>query len=147
MVNVFDIFKGHRNKDGKVQRIRKLGHAYYCEDSGFCEVKIHGSSDSQYILEAENSVLKDYDYNIFYEDLENKDLERVGVGYLLHGPNVGLVRLEWDSYDNSDAYIDLSPSSPHSSSRLENSQTIQNSQDPQGSQESQNFEIFVKEIA
>ncbi len=112
MVNVFNIFKGQRNKDGKVKRIRKLGYVHYDEESEFCEIKIQGHGDSNYILEVEENILKGHDYNIFYEDLKKKDLEKVGVGYLLHDLNVGLIRLEWDFYDNSDVYIDLSPLSP-----------------------------------
>jgi hypothetical protein len=106
-MNLFDIFKGRKNKKGHVLKIRSIGHGYYDEDADFCELEINGLEKDGYTLEPETDVNSNHDYVIFYENLESEELEKVGVGYLLHGKNAGLIRLEWDFYDSSSIYINL----------------------------------------
>ncbi len=106
-MNLFDIFKGRKNKKGNVLKIRSIGHGYYDEEADFCELQINGLEKDGYTLEPESDINAAHDYVIYYENLENEELEQVGVGYLLHGRNAGLIRLEWDFYDSSNIYINL----------------------------------------
>lgn len=106
-MNLFDIFKGKRNKKGRVLKIRSIGHGYYSEEADFCELQINGLDKEGYTLNPEPNVNAAHDYVIFFENLENEELEQVGVGYLMHGKNSGLIRLEWDFYDSSNLYINL----------------------------------------
>lgn len=105
---LFDVFKGRKSKKGHVQKVRSVGHVYYDEESEFCEVEINGLEKSSYILAPETDIHLAHDYVIYYEALEKENLESVGVGYLLHEVNAGLIQLEWDFYDSSNIYIDLS---------------------------------------
>lgn len=107
-MNLFDIFKGRKNKKGHVLKIRSVGHGYYDDESDYCELQINGLEKNGYILEPATDVNAPYDYVIYYENLDSEDLEQVGVGYLLSGRNAGLIHLEWDFYDSSNIYINLS---------------------------------------
>ena len=107
-MNRFDMFKGRKNKKGRVKKLRSVGHLHYDKLSDLCEIKINGLERSDYILEPEKDINATHDYVIYYENLENEDLEPVGVGYLLHRPNAGLIRLEWNFLGTSKIYIDLS---------------------------------------
>lgn len=107
-MNLFDIFKGRKNKKGRVLKIRSVGHGFYDEDADFCELKINGLEKGGYTLEPETNINANHDYIIYYENLDSEDLEQVGVGYLLSGKNAGLVRLDWDFYDSPNVYINLS---------------------------------------
>ena len=106
-MNLFDIFKGRKNKKGKVLKIRSIGHGYYDEEADYCDLLINGLEKEGYTLEPETDVDASHDYVIYYENLDSEELEPVGVDYLLHGRNAGLIRLEWDFYDSSNIYINL----------------------------------------
>lgn len=107
-MELFDIFRGRRNKKGIVHKIRSVGHGYYDQNADFCELLIIGLEQDSYTLEPETDVNAAHDYVIYYENLNDEDLQQVGVGFLLNGRNSGLIRLEWDFYDSSNIYINLS---------------------------------------
>jgi hypothetical protein len=114
-MNLFDIFKGRTNKKGTVLKLRSIGHGYYDEASEFCELLINGLQKDSYSIMPESDIDADHDYNIFFEDLDSEDLEKVGVGYLLKKQNSGLIRLEWDFYGVKDIYINLAHYEPSES--------------------------------
>ena len=101
-----DIFKGHVDKEGRVKKVHSVGQACYEETSGFSEIHLDGERMT-HILEPNPDVNMAHDYVIYCENLEKKTRNSVGVGYLLHSPNAGLINLKWDS-GISDIYIDLS---------------------------------------
>lgn len=106
LMNLADLFKGNVNKKGRVRKIHSVGQVYYEEVSGFGEIHLDREK-AVYILEPNPDINMTHDYTIYLEDLENKIKDSVGIGYLLHSPNVGLINLKWDS-GISDIYVDLS---------------------------------------
>ena len=107
-VSLFDVFKGFKSKKGHVRKDRSVGHVYYDETTGLCKIHIDALERSPYTLEPEIDIHQKHDYLIYYEDLSKKGLQIVGLGYLLHGPNTGLVKLKWDFYYTPNIYVDLS---------------------------------------
>ena len=104
---LFDVFRGFKDKKGRVKKIRNVGHVHYDKEMDLLEVDIAVLEGSSFILEPETDVYKKYDYLIYLEDLSKKDFQTVGFGYLLHGPNLGLVQLKWEFYYTKHIYADL----------------------------------------
>lgn len=103
----FDIFKGRKNKNRQVVKIRNVGCGYYSSKWGHFELQINGLAQGGYALKAETDVSAVHDYVIYYKTLCSNSPKQVGVGYLLRGDNAGLIRMEWDFYDSKNIYIDL----------------------------------------
>lgn len=110
---LFDMFKGRKSKRGQILKVRSVGHGYYDEKLDLCELRINGLEKEGYTLEPETDINAAHDYVIYYEEMKSENLEPVGVGYLLHGKNAGLIRLVWDFYDSSNIYINLSSDKAH----------------------------------
>ena len=107
-MDLFDIFKGQKNKKGYLSKVRSVGYGYYDNKSDSYELQIYGLEQNKYILRPEINPETNCDYVIYYKNLESKKFEQVGVGHLLNDLNAGLIRLEWDFYDSSNIYISLS---------------------------------------
>ena len=90
-----------------MRKVRSVGYMCYDEEADFYELEINGLEKSSHILMPEKDIHCSHDYVIYHESLEKKDLEPMGVGYLLHKSNAGLIQLEWDFYDSSNIYINL----------------------------------------
>lgn len=107
----FEVFKGFRDKEGKVKRLRAIGVCQFDPDLIICFLTLNGVRDIQYVMEPEADPTTLYDFNIYREVAENEK-EPVGVGYLMTGINAGLVQLEWDFFGTKDVYISLSFKNP-----------------------------------
>ncbi|MEZ4743988.1 MAG: hypothetical protein R3B45_16330 [Bdellovibrionota bacterium] len=108
-MNSFDVFRGSQNKKGQVLKVRSVGLAYCDESSQIGEIHINDLPHQLFYIYAEESINHTFDYTIFIQDRSTEELIPVGVGYLLVGDNAGLIRLDWDFYNNSNIYINLTP--------------------------------------
>jgi hypothetical protein len=109
-LNLIEVFKGKEDHKKCVKKVRSIGFAEYDNKADYCLLQINGLENDGYSLHPEKDIQTSYDYIICYENLNNKNLERVGVAYLLHGQNAGLIQLEWDLYSSKDIYLNLNNS-------------------------------------
>lgn len=107
-MNEFEVFKGRKNKKGKVYKVRNIGRGYYSQGNDLCELLINWLEKDAYMLVPNKDPNSNHDYIIYYEDLSQEELEPVGVGHLLSGKNFGLIKLEWDLFGDSHIYAAIS---------------------------------------
>lgn len=103
---MLDVFKGRRSKGGQVRKVRSVGCGHPILIA--YQLLINGLAPDSHILIPEADIEASNDYVIYHRSHYTKDLQQVGVGYLLSGSNAGLIQLEWDIYGNADIYLDLS---------------------------------------
>lgn len=104
----FKIFRGKFKNSGKVEVIREIGKAKYDLKSNILALKINGFFDGNLILEAEEEIESEHDYNLIFEDHENGKNSVIGAGFLLKDNNAGLIQIEIDFLDHSNIFLNLS---------------------------------------
>ncbi|MCB9092872.1 MAG: hypothetical protein H6621_00060 [Halobacteriovoraceae bacterium] len=110
-VSIYDVFKGHIGRKGKVLKVRSVGRTTFDESSVRGLLFINSLSKGNYYLAAENDPLSVHDFTIFYTESDKFDSgEPVGVGFLLTDENAGLIRLEWDIFGVNDMYVNIANS-------------------------------------
>ena len=106
VTTMFDVFKGRQGKDGQVVKVRSVGCGYRVLIA--YGLHINGFAPDSHVLIPEADIRADNDYAIYHRSPHVRGLRQVGIGNLMSEGNSGLIQLEWDVYDNSDIYLDLS---------------------------------------
>jgi len=114
MKNTYDIFKGKKDKSGKIIKIRSVGFANALKKETNSSLHLKDLESRVYLLVPEKDPFENHDFFIVFqkESFKNKIsndqlLEIVGTGTLLTGINSGLIKLEWDLWGNDDIYLSL----------------------------------------
>jgi hypothetical protein len=106
--NYFDIFKGVKDKKGRIIKQRSVGHCLFNENNVVSSLQFNGQYRDRFHLEPEEDPNSPHDFLICYHRRQNPKMkESIGVATLLCGVNAGLIQLELDIYGNTDLYINL----------------------------------------
>ena len=110
----FDIFKGRKDADGKVQRVKSVGHAFVFEGSSTYNVRINSFLGVEFFLLPERKETEEADYVILTREVSHKSGRRfywhnVGEARFLESPNSGLMAMQWDLFGRGDIYMNLYP--------------------------------------
>ena len=110
----FDLFKGTKDPQGKILKIKSVGSAYIRE--GLRTYTVHLKAllkDSFYLLPNSRPTITDADFVILTREPSQTSGRKyfwnnVGEGRVLQGENHGLMELVWDIF-SSDLYMTLEP--------------------------------------
>lgn len=110
----FDLFKGFKDPDGKVKKIKTVGSAYIRE--GLKTYTVHLKTllkDTFYLLPNTKQTTSNADFVILTRELAQNPGKKyfwnnVGEGRILGGENNGVMELVWDIL-GSDLYMTLHP--------------------------------------
>ena len=106
--NFHDIFKGAKGSNGRIVKLRSVGHCVFNKRNAISILQLNGEARDKFYLQAENDPSSPYDFAIYsYWRKKPHRREAVGVGYLLTGVNAGLIQLEFDIYGNNELYLKL----------------------------------------
>jgi len=110
----FDIFRGERNSDGKVSKLKSVGHALLFEGSNTYNVKLNTFLGVDFFLLPERKETEEADYVILtrepFQRLGRKFYwHNVGQASFLKTPNSGLMEMKWDLFGHGDIYMSLYP--------------------------------------
>ena len=113
-VKTFEIFKGKKDKTGKIIKKRAVGVSRLFGNTRTYHVFIKAISQARYFILPERENYDQYQYVILTRE-ESKVPEHkffwssVGDGSVLLGKNTGLVSLNWDFFNSEDIYMNLNP--------------------------------------
>jgi hypothetical protein len=110
----FDIFKGVVDSEGKIQKIRSIGAAQLMEGARTYTVYLKSLLKDVFYLMPEEKKLTRGDYVILTREPSPNPPRKfywnnIGEGFILSGPNAGIMRLDWDFFGGNDIYMSLHP--------------------------------------
>lgn len=111
----FDIFKGIADKDGKVRKIKSVGHALLYEGSTTYNIFLKTLLTQPFFILPERKKTEGGPEYVILTREPSKRAGRkyywhnVGEGAVLKTPNAGLVQLSWDILGFGDVYMDMYP--------------------------------------
>ncbi len=109
-VHRFEVFKGRTNEMGIVEKTTIVGHSTLYEGSSTYSVYLRTLLKDIFYLLPEESEERPHDFVILTREpsmIEGKKYfwNRVGTGKLLSNENAGLMKLEFDLFDNVELYL------------------------------------------
>ncbi len=110
----FDIFKGIKNAEGRISKVKSLGHALLFEGSNTYNVKLNSLLGVEFFLLPERKETEEADYVILtrepFQRLGRKFYwHNVGQASFLKSPNSALMEMNWDLFGHGDIYMNLYP--------------------------------------
>ena len=110
----FDIFRGVKDQDGKIQKLKSVGHALLFEGSSTYNVKVNTLLGVEFFLLPERKETERADYVILTREPFQRGGRRfywhhVGEASFLKTPNTGLMEMQWDLFGHGDIYMSLYP--------------------------------------
>jgi hypothetical protein len=108
----FDIFKGAKNDQGKVEKLCSLGHATLYEGSTTYSIYLKTLLNDEFYLLPEQDANRPFDFVILTREpstLPGKKYfwNRVGTTKLLTEENTGLMKLDFDFFPGVEAYLNF----------------------------------------
>jgi hypothetical protein len=111
----FDIFKGEINAEGKIVKKKSVGNAYLREGFRTYTVHIKTLLNNVFYILPNNHRGEKCDFVILTREPALQPGRKffwnnVGEGWVLDGPNKGMIRLTWDFFANG-LYMNVFPTS------------------------------------
>jgi hypothetical protein len=111
-VHRFDIFKGSLRSDGKVEKVRSVGHSVLYEGSTTYSVYLKTLLKDQFFLLPELDVSRPFDFAILTREPSNLPGRKyfwnsVGTAKLLSDQNAGIMKLEFDLFSSLELYLSV----------------------------------------
>lgn len=109
-VHRFEVFKGRTNEMGIVEKVSVVGHSTLYEGSSTYSVYLRTLIKDIFYLLPEESEDRPHDFVILTREpsmIAGKKYfwNRVGAGKLLSNENAGIMKLEFDLFDNVELYL------------------------------------------
>ncbi|MCX6126595.1 MAG: hypothetical protein NTV34_17825 [Proteobacteria bacterium] len=116
-VNRFDIFKGLKGADGRIQKIRSVGTARLTDGYATYIIQLKTFLSDTFYLLPERPDPRRADFAILTREdsaMQGRRFfwNKIGVGDLLPSPNHGLLNLSWDILGADDIYMNMTPMPP-----------------------------------
>lgn len=110
----FDVFKGEKDAEGKIQKTKSVGVAFKPKDSTTFNLYLKTFTQEVFYLMPECMDMSRGDYTILTRvpsHFPNRKYfwNSVGEGWYLKGPNKGLMHLKWDMLGVDDIFLCLTP--------------------------------------
>ncbi len=110
----FDIFKGVADANGRIQKIKSVGHALITEGSHTYTIYLKSLLKDQFYMLPERTHLDKYDFVILTREESFREGRKffwnnVGEAKLLDGENCDLLKLTWDLFSADDIYLNTLP--------------------------------------
>jgi hypothetical protein len=110
----FDIFKGAIDANGKVQKVKSVGHALINEGTSTYTIYLKSLLKDQFFMLPERTHLDRYDFVILTREDSFREGRKyfwnnVGEAKLLDGENRDLLKLTWDLFAADDLYLNTLP--------------------------------------
>ncbi len=110
----FEIFKGIKDRNGKIIKKRILGQAKLFKGINTYHIFIKTLIGTRFFMLPESKNSHKYEYVILTREPSQREDRKyywnsVGEGIILMGENAGLMKLKWDFFDNDDIYMNIGP--------------------------------------
>ncbi len=110
----FEIFKGIKDRSGRIIKKRTLGQARLFKGINTYHIFIKTLIGTRFFMLPESKNSHKYEYVILTREISQREDRKyywnsVGEGVVLMGENAGLMRLKWDFFDSDDIYMRLEP--------------------------------------
>ncbi|MBI4404092.1 MAG: hypothetical protein HY537_08025 [Deltaproteobacteria bacterium] len=109
----FEIFKGVKDEQGTIRRVRSVGRATHVDGQKTFRIKLATLEEVDFYLLPEKK-FEGRDFSILRrkqaDNLARKFLwNTVGEAKMLEGSNSGLMQLSWDIFGAQDIYMNMQP--------------------------------------
>jgi hypothetical protein len=113
----FDVFKGEKDENGKIHKVKSVGGASIVDGCKTYSVYLKTFLNDVFYLLPERKKITKADYIILTREPSQNPKRKyfwnnVGEGQVLSGENSGLVALKWDVLGASEIYLNLYPRNP-----------------------------------
>lgn len=110
----FDLFKGEIDSNGKVQKLKSVGHAQINEGASTYTIHLKSFLKDQFFMLPERTHTDRYDFVILtredsYREGRKYFWNNVGEAKLLEGENRDLLQMRWDMLGAGDIYLNTVP--------------------------------------
>ena len=110
----FDIFKGAKDNEGRVHRIKSVGSAYLVDGKKTYTIRLKTLLHDVFYLLPDEKKLTTADFVILTREPSRNPRRKyfwhnVGSGAILTGENSGFVQLSLDLFGSNDIYMNLYP--------------------------------------
>lgn len=110
----FDIFKGVKDAEGRIQKVKSIGAAQLFEGCHTYSVYLKTFTTQVFYLMAPNPERSQTNYVLMTREASKSPKQKffwnnVGDAKVLSGANAGLMLLNWDLLGREDLYLNLYP--------------------------------------